>query len=120
MKILVVDDSEAELNKMKGIVERAGHRVVLARNGEEGMELAIAEQPDLIFMDVVMPEMDGFKATRLLTRDERTTGIPIVLVSTKNQAVDIEWAKRQGAVHLVGKPYTAAQILEQIALHDKP
>lgn len=119
MKILIVDDSEAEIVKLKAIVEKAGHLAIIARNGEEGIALAMERKPDLIFMDVVMPKMDGFRATRTLKRNEELSYIPIVLVSTKNQAVDVEWAKRQGANHLIGKPYQPSEILHQIALYNK-
>lgn len=119
MKVLVVDDSLVELNKIKQIVERAGHQVLVAKDGVEALERAFQEQPDLIFMDIVMPRMDGFKATRSLKTDARTESIPIVLVSTKNQAVDVAWAQKQGASTLIGKPYAPAQILEQLSLHQK-
>lgn len=117
MKILIVDDSEAEIQRLKSIVERAGHTVAVARNGQEAVLLSVSVHPDLIFMDVVMPIMDGFKATRVIKKDPQTQNIPIVLVSTKSQAVDIAWAKRQGANHLVAKPYSPADILHQLDLH---
>lgn len=117
MKILIVDDSEVEIQRLKSIVERAGHSVSVARNGEEAVASAAHVLPDMIFMDVVMPIMDGFKATRVIKKDPRIQHIPVVLVSTKSQAVDIAWAKRQGADHLVAKPYTPADILHQLALH---
>lgn len=116
MKILIVDDSEAEIQRLKNIVERAGHTVSIARNGEEAVACA-QQSPDMIFMDVVMPIMDGFKATRIIKKDPNTQHIPVVLVSTKSQAVDVEWARRQGASHLVAKPYAPADILHQLALH---
>ena len=115
MKILLVDDSATELNRLKQIVERAGHQVITAKDGAEGIEKAKSESPQLIFMDIVMPRIDGFKATRMLSADPETASIPIVLVSTKNEAVDIAWARRQGAVHLIGKPYATSEILEQLA-----
>ena len=117
MKVLIVDDSEVEIQRMKNIVERAGHKVLVARNGKDGVDCALQENPDLIFMDVVMPIMDGFKATRLIKTDPQTQHIPVVLVSTKNQAVDLHWAQRQGAAHLVGKPYAPSDILHQLALY---
>lgn len=116
MKILIVDDSEVEIQRLKSIVERAGHTVSLARNGEEAI-VSAQLSPDLIFMDVVMPIMDGFKATRIIKKDPTTQHIPVILVSTKSQAVDVEWAKRQGASHLVAKPYSPSDILHQLALH---
>lgn len=115
MKILLVDDSVTELGRIKQIVEKAGHDVVVAKDGLEAIEKAKEELPDMIFMDIVMPRMDGFRATRNISSLEETKHIPVILVSTKNEAVDIAWAKRQGASHLIGKPYAASEILEQLA-----
>lgn len=115
MKVLVVDDSAVELTRLRQIVERAGHQVVTAVDGQEAVERAALEQPDLIFMDIVMPRMDGFRATRALAADAKTAGLPVILVSTKSQPVDIAWARKQGAAHLIGKPYAPSEILEQLA-----
>ena len=119
MKILLVDDSVAELNRIKQIVERAGHHVITAVDGVEAVDKARSNQPNLIFMDIVMPNMDGFRATRTLKADPLTSNIPIILVSTKNEAVDIMWAKRQGASYLIGKPYATSEILEQLSVFQK-
>lgn len=115
MKVMVVDDSAVELTRLRQIVERAGHQVITASDGLEAVERAAIEQPDLIFMDIVMPRMDGFRATRTLVADSKTAHLPIILVSTKSQPVDIAWARKQGAAHLIGKPYAPAEILEQLA-----
>ena len=115
MKVMVVDDSTVELNRLRQIVERAGHQVVTAVDGKEAVERAATEMPDLIFMDIVMPHMDGFRATRTLMADPKTSHLPIMLVSTKSQPVDIAWARKQGAAHLIGKPYSPSDILEQLA-----
>lgn len=115
MKVMVVDDSAVELNRLRQIVERAGHQVVTATDGKEAVERAAIEKPDLIFMDIVMPHMDGFRATRTLMADPKTSNLSIILVSTKSQPVDIAWARKQGAVHLIGKPYSPSDILEQLA-----
>jgi twitching motility two-component system response regulator PilH len=114
MKILVVDDSAVERTRLKDIIERAGHQAILAKDGEEGVAIAVRDRPNLVFMDIVMPRMDGFKATRELSARPDTRHIPVILVSTKKEAVDVMWAKRQGAASLVGKPYAPADILEQI------
>lgn len=115
MKVLVVDDSALELARIKQIVERAGHQVHVAHDGLEAVEMAKLHLPHMIFMDIVMPKMDGFRATRAITTDPLTANIPVVLVSTKSQAVDIAWAKKQGAVALIAKPYSPASVLEQLA-----
>ena len=119
MKVLVVDDSIVELNRIKQIIERAGHSVVTARDGVEAIDAAKAELPQLIFMDIVMPVMDGFRATREITSDPLTKHIPVVLVSTKSQSIDVAWAKKQGAVTLIGKPYSPSSILEQLLAYQK-
>lgn len=119
MKILLVDDSVTELGRIKQIVERAGHSVAIAKDGIEAIEKAKEEMPDMIFMDIVMPRMDGFRATRNISSLDETKNIPIILVSTKNEAVDVAWAKRQGASHLIGKPYAASEILEQLASFER-
>lgn len=121
MKVLIVDDSQTDLNQIKQIVERAGHQVITARDGAEGVELARINMPHLIFMDIVMPVMDGFRATWEISHDPQTSHIPIVLVSTKNNSFDVTWAKKQGAVTLIAKPYSPASILEQLLIYrDQP
>ncbi|NOQ13145.1 MAG: response regulator [Methyloprofundus sp.] len=112
--ILVVDDSPTQLDNIKNIVADAGFRVITADSGVKAIEKAEAEMPDLIFMDVVMPDMDGFQTCRKLTLGEKTKDIPIVFVTTKNQKADKVWAQMQGGKALVGKPYEADEIIDQI------
>lgn len=78
------------------------------------MTLAKAEQPDLVLMDVVMPGVNGFQATRQITRDEDTKHIPVVIVSTKDQATDRVWGKRQGAIDYLIKPIEEKQLIDVI------
>ncbi|MEW7966277.1 response regulator, partial [Acinetobacter baumannii] len=73
-----------------------------------------AEQPDLVLMDVVMPGVNGFQATRQITRDEDTKHIPVVIVSTKDQATDRVWGKRQGAIDYLIKPIEEKQLIDVI------
>ncbi len=113
-KILVVDDSSMDLLKLKDIVAATGHAVVTATTGAEAVKKAQAEMPDLIFMDVVMGEMDGYKACRDITRNPATKDIPVVFVTSKNNRADHIWAEKQGGKALLTKPYTEDQILEQI------
>ena len=96
-RILVVDDSPSQLLGMKRIVEKLGHEALTADDGVIGVELCRNEKPDLVLMDVVMPNLNGFQTTRALTRDETTAHIPIVLVTTKDQETDKVWGMRQGA-----------------------
>lgn len=113
-KILVVDDSSAELANIKSILTDAGYMVVTASNGKESLEKAKSEQPAMIFLDIVMPEMDGYEACRNLVHDPATKNIPIVFVSSKSQKADRVWGQLQGAKGYVSKPYTRDQIMEQI------
>lgn len=116
-KILIVDDSPSEMVRLREILEGNGHSVVEAINGEDSLALAEQEQPDLILMDVVMPGMNGFQATRKLSRGEATKDIPIVIVSTKNQETDRVWGKRQGAKDYITKPYDEEALINVIASH---
>ncbi len=113
-KILVVDDSDIELSKIKSIVSDTGCVVLSANSGKEAVEIAKKEKPDIIFMDIIMPEMDGYEATRHLSNDSATRDIPIVFVSSKNQKADKLWAQMQGGKGYVTKPYTPEKIIDQI------
>jgi len=103
-RILVVDDSPSQLFGMQKIIEKMGHEVLSATNGEEGVRTAKEQIPDMILMDVVMPELNGFQATRKISRDERTSHIPIIMVTTKNLQTDKVWGMRQGAKDYLVKP----------------
>lgn len=113
-KIMVVDDSTVDLLNLKNIVSDAGYQVVTASSGQEAIDKSAAEMPDLIFMDVVMQQMDGYQACREITHNDSTKDIPIVFVTSKGQKADRMWAEMQGGKSLVQKPYTPAQIIEQI------
>lgn len=115
-KILIVDDSPTELHVLTHVLEREGYQTITARDGEEGIEVARTEQPDLVLMDVVMPGINGFQATRRLTRDPRTRQIPVIIVSTKGQVTDREWGMRQGAFSYLVKPVEAGHLLEQVRM----
>ena len=110
-KILVVDDSLTELHVITGYLHAAGHQTLTAENGEEGLNVARSEQPDLVLMDVVMPGLNGFQATRKLSRDPATKEIPVVLITTKDQETDREWGMRQGARDYLVKPVSESQLL---------
>ncbi len=114
--ILVVDDSPTEQYVLKGILEGAGYNVVTAGDGEGGIEQARSAKPDLILMDVVMPGMNGFQATRKLSRDPETADIPIIMVTTKGQETDRTWGMRQGAKEYLVKPVLAAELLSKIQM----
>ncbi len=113
-KVLVCDDSVTDLTNIKNIVEDAGCLAVAASSGAEALERAKSEQPDVIFLDIIMPEMDGFEACRKLRDDPGTKHIPVIFVTSKHQKADRVWAQMQGAKDFVSKPYTADQIIEKL------
>ncbi|WP_044431160.1 response regulator [Acinetobacter pittii] len=113
-RILIVDDSPTETFRFKEILTKHGYDVLEASNGADGVTLAKAEQPDLVLMDVVMQGVNGFQATRQITRDEDTKHIPVVIVSTKDQATDRVWGKRQGAIDYLIKPIEENQLIDVI------
>jgi CheY-like chemotaxis protein len=114
-KILAIDDSLAELKFMTAILNSGAHNVLVAVNGENAEEIALREQPDLILLDIVMPLRSGYEILRKLRRDEQTKNIPICMVSSKNEASDLEWAKRQGANQYLAKPYTPEALMATVA-----
>lgn len=114
-KILVVDDSPTERHVLLELLTRNGYQVITAESGEEGIEKARAELPDLILMDVVMPGLNGYQATRTLTRDEATKLIPIIVCTSKGQETDKIWGLRQGAIDYLIKPVNAEELLARIA-----
>ena len=111
--ILIVDDSPTEVHVMKEALERHGYKTAVAGDGEEGIRLARQMHPDLIFMDIVMPGVNGYQATRTLTNDPDTRTIPIVMVTSKGQETDRIWGLRQGAVDYMVKPVSMAQLVEK-------
>ena len=113
-RILIVDDSPSQLLGIKRIVEKLGHEAMTAEDGAAGVEAAKREKPDLILMDVVMPNLNGFQATRTISKDEETAHIPIVLVTTKNQDTDRVWGMRQGARGYVTKPVNEGELAKTI------
>jgi twitching motility two-component system response regulator PilH len=113
-KALVVDDSPADLAAVKSILSDAGCVVLTASNGKEAIEKAKAEKPAIIFLDIVMPDMDGYEACRLLAEDPATKGIPIVFVTSKGQKADKVWGQMQGGKGHLVKPVTADQIVDQL------
>jgi len=114
-KILVVDDSPTERHVLHELLTKNGYQVTTAESGEEGIEKAKTELPDLILMDVVMPGLNGYQATRTLTRDEATKNIPIIVCTSKGQETDKIWGLRQGAIDYLIKPVNGDELLAKIA-----
>lgn len=113
-KIMVVDDAPADLQNLKNILTKGGHQVIEVTSGQDSIAKAKAEKPDAIVMDVVMPGVNGFQATRQISKDPDTAAIPIIVVSAKNQETDRLWAMRQGAREYVVKPVKDADLLSKV------
>jgi twitching motility two-component system response regulator PilH len=113
-RILIVDDSPTEMYKLTGMLERNGHEVLKAENGADGVALARQENPDAVLMDIVMPGLNGFQATRQLTKDPATAGIPVIMITTKDQETDKVWGKRQGARDYLTKPVTEDLLIQTL------
>ena len=113
--ILVVDDSPTERHVLVELLTNNGYKVITAENGEEGVEKAKKELPDLILMDVVMPGLNGYQATRTLTRDDATKHIPVIVCTSKGQETDRIWGLRQGALDYIVKPINGEDLLSKIA-----
>ena len=113
-KILIVDDSPSQLLGIQRIVEKLGHESITAEDGAAGVEVAKRELPDMVLMDVVMPNLNGFQATRTLSRDATTKHIPVILVTTKDQDTDRMWGLRQGAKAYLTKPFSEDELAEVI------
>ena len=113
-KILIVDDSPSQLLGIQRIVEKLGHESITAEDGAAGVEVAKRELPDMVLMDVVMPNLNGFQATRTLSREATTKHIPVILVTTKDQDTDRMWGMRQGAKAYLTKPFSEDELAEVI------
>lgn len=109
--ILIVDDSPTEVHVMQKALERHGYQTAAAADGAEGIKLAREMHPDMIFMDIVMPGMNGYQATRALANDPKTRSIPIVMVTSKGQQTDRIWGLRQGAIDYMVKPVSPDQLV---------
>ncbi|KRG70665.1 twitching motility response regulator PilH [Pseudoxanthomonas dokdonensis] len=113
-RILIVDDSPSQLLGIQRIVEKLGHESLTAEDGAAGVEVAKRELPDMVLMDVVMPNLNGFQATRTLSREATTKHIPVILVTTKDQDTDRMWGLRQGAKAYLTKPFSEEELAEVI------
>jgi twitching motility two-component system response regulator PilH len=113
-RILIVDDSPTERFFLADLLGKNGYEINMAENGTEALEKAKLLKPDLILMDVVMPGMNGFQATRAISRDDEVKHIPVILCTTKNQETDKIWGMRQGAIEYMTKPIDGAALLQKI------
>ncbi|PKM10303.1 MAG: two-component system response regulator [Gammaproteobacteria bacterium HGW-Gammaproteobacteria-3] len=115
-KILICDDSQVDLMNLKNALGATQCTVITASDGEEAVKKAKAEQPDVIFLDIVMPGMDGYAACRTLRDDPETKHIPVIFVSSKHQKADRVWAQMQGGKDLISKPYESRQITDKLEM----
>lgn len=118
--VLIVDDSPTDKVTMYRMLKKYGHNFLFADDGLSGIALAKEKQPDVILMDVVMPDVNGYQATRRLTLDKETAHIPVVLISSKTQESDRIWGLRQGARAYVCKPASEqelAGIIDKVMTH---
>lgn len=113
-RVLIVDDSPTETYKLTNMLEKNGHAVLTAETGEDGVSLAKKEHPDVVLMDVVMPGLNGFQATRQLNKSNETADIPVIIVTTKDQETDRVWGMRQGAKAYLTKPIEEKLLMQTI------
>ena len=113
-RILIVDDSPSQLMGIRRIVEKLGHEALTAEDGVAGVDVCKRELPDLVLMDVVMPNLNGFQATRAISKDPATQHIPVILVTTKDQDTDRVWGMRQGAKAYITKPFSESDLADVI------
>jgi len=112
--ILIVDDSPTEIGVLKKILVSQGHQTSTASNGEQGIQKTKELRPDLVIMDIVMPGLDGFQATRKITKNPETKSIPIILLTSKDMKSDRAWGLMTGAKEYLVKPVKTDQLLEAI------
>lgn len=115
-RVMIVDDSPTDVQNIKGILVRAGHEALEATSGQDALDRIKKDLPDVVIMDVVMPGVNGFQATRMLSKDPATAKIPILVISSKNQESDRMWAMRQGAREYIVKPIKDSDLLAKIQL----
>jgi len=113
-KILIIEDSPTDRTFLESLLVKAGYQCITASSGEEGVAVSKAQQPDLILMDVVMPGLNGFQATRAITREPATKHIPVFICTTKGQETDKIWGMRQGAKDYIVKPINVEDLLAKI------
>ena len=113
-RILLIEDSPTDTAVLTRLLERHGHQVLTSTSAEDGIEVCKRELPDVVLMDVVLPGMNGFQATRALSREPTTKGIPVLIVSTKGMETDRAWGMRQGAKDYIVKPPSEEALIARI------
>lgn len=115
--ILIVDDTPSELALMKSVADKLGHVTIPAHNGKLAVQLAQQHQPNLVLLDIVMPDQDGFVTCRQIKKGPETGHIPVLLVSSKSTDSDKFWGLKQGAADYITKPFDPGQLAEIITRH---
>ena len=115
--ILIVDDSRTAIAVLKKTLEPTGYSIISAANGEEGIDMAKLHKPDLILMDVIMPGLNGFQATRILRKETTTSDIPIIIISGNEQATEKFWGLRVGANGFLAKPVDRSELFHLLGEH---
>lgn len=110
-RVLIIDDSPTETHRLTGMLEKNGYEVLAADSGEAGYSMALREQPDAVLMDIVLPGVNGFQATRQLSKASETEHIPVIIVTTKDQETDKVWGMRQGAKAYLTKPVNEKDLI---------
>jgi DNA-binding response OmpR family regulator len=113
-KVMVVDDAISDTKLMESILRGAGYQVICHGDGEGVEEKVVAERPDVLLLDIVMPKRNGYDVLRSLKREAVTRSTPVVLVTSKNQSSDEAWGRRQGADDYLGKPFSAEQLVTMV------
>ena len=113
-RILLIEDSPTDTAVHTQLLERNGHQVLASGSAEDGIEMCRREMPDLVLMDLVLPGMNGFQATRALSKDSATSAIPVLIVSTKGMDTDKAWGMRQGARDYIVKPPREDELIARI------
>jgi len=114
-KILIVDDSATERYFFMETLSKLGYECITAQSGDEAIQKSRSEQPDVILMDIIMPGIDGYKATRTISHDETTKHIPVIICTSRNQETDRVWGMRQGARDFLVKPVKAKDLIAKVA-----
>ena len=113
-RILVIEDNEDNLVLMRLLLERAKYEVLVAIDGSTGLDIANKEQPEVILLDLAMPEMDGWEVARVLKANILTKEIPIIAVTAHSLPKDRELAFEAGCDAIVGKPFSVAKLIGEI------
>ena len=112
--VLVVDDEDDVLNLLRVVLERDGHRVLTASDGQSALTLAYDERPDAILLDIMMPGMDGWQVLRALKAEERTRAIPVAMVSARTEGREKIIGLQEGAVRYIEKPFSTAAVVSEV------